>query len=239
MSKKKKIQRNFAVLAFASAFIFFGAEVFGVCTAKNIYDHNRAKTTAEELSVELSLVSSALNTGNKKLYNESLSRYRVTLAEFSRNEYMHYAQAGLLNKLRDYSNLLRDSSEEIDIFLELSAALASVHSELQLADAEELDIANFYRIQETFRHLREALDKIKSEELKDVKGKLDSFAQEIMSLSESSAICISVCPKSSFEEKQKKIQEIKARYEKDFNNIGLDASKDYNPSELILMLAEI
>ena len=234
-----KKQRNFAVLGFIIAFVFFGVEVFAVCTAKNQYDYDRAKKSAEELSVELGLISSSLNSGNKKLYDDSISRYRATLSEFSENEYSFHRQPELLKKLRDYSNKLKDDDAKISEFMELSAALSAIHSELQLSDAGKLDAANFYRIQETFQHLRDSLDKVQSEDLKDLKAKLDSFAQDIISLSQNSAICVSVCPKSSFEEKQKKIQEIKARYEKDFETLDADVSKDYNPSELILELTSI
>lgn len=234
-----KKRRNYAVFAFVLAFIFFGAEVFAVCTAKNQYDYDRAKKTAEELSVELGLISSSLNSGNKKLYDDSVSRYRATLAEFSENEYSFHRQPELLNRLRDYSNKLKDDETKLNEFMELSAALSSIHLELQLSNNKKFDAANFYRIEATFQNLRESLDKVQSEELKDLKAKLDSFAQDIISLSEGSAICVSVCPKSSFEEKQKKMQELKTRYEKDFEALDSDASKDYNPSDLILGLAAI
>lgn len=237
MSKNKKnAQRNFAVLGFVAAFVFFGVEVFAVCTAKNQYDYDRAKSSAEELSVELGLISSAFNSGNKKLYDDSVARYRETLSDFTNNEYVHLRQADLLNELRDYGNLLKDDQEKIGEFLELSAALSSIHSELQLNQRESLDATNFYHTQETFQRLREALDAIDSEGLKNVKEKLDAFAQEIMSLAESSAICVSVCPKDSFADKQTKLKEIKERYAKEFESLELDASEKYSPSELIVKL---
>ena len=239
MSKKNNAPRNYAVLGFVVAFVFFGVEVFAVCTAKKQYDYSRAKETAEELSVELGLVSSALNSGNKKLFDESVSRYRVTLANFNKNDYSHNYQSDLLVELRDYNNLLKDNKEKIDEFLELSAALSGIYSELQMTDSEKFDSVNFYRIRETFQHLRDALDKIESEDLKDVKEKLDAFAQDIMSLAESSAICVSVCPKSSFADKQKKLQEIKEKYSKDFEALELGASKKFSPSELIVKLGQI
>ena len=137
---------------------------------------------------------------------------------------------------RTYSFARKDDQEKIGEFLELSAALSSIHSELQLNQRETLDATNFYHTQETFQHLREALDAIDSEDLKNVKEKLDAFAQEIMSLAESSAICVSVCPKDSFADKQTKLKEIKVRYAKEFESLELDASKKYSPSELIVKL---
>lgn len=236
---KQTSRRNFAVLAFMIAFVFFGVEVFAVCTAKNQHDHDRAKSTAEELSVELGLISSALNAGNKKLFNESVVGYRIALAEFNKNEYSHYKHADLLVELRDYNNQLKENKEKIEEFLELSAALAGIHSELQLADTDKFDATNFYHMQETFQHLRDALDKIESDDLKEIKEKLDVFAQDVMSLAESSAICVSVCPKSSFEDKQKKLQEIKEKYTKDFETLEQDISQKFSPSELITKLKNI
>ena len=237
--KKKNTQRNFAVLAFVLAFVFFGVEVFAVCTAKNQYDYERAQNTAEELSVELGLISAAFGSGNKKIYEDSLARYRVTLSDFTKNEYAHHHKADLINELRDYNELLKENQEKIDEFLELSAALSGIHSELQLSDVDEFDSASFYRTQETFQHLRDALDGVQSEDLKDVKAKLEDFAQEIMSLAESSAICVSVCPKESFIDKQNKLKQIKEHYAKEFESLSLDASKKFNPSELIVKLGEI
>lgn len=239
MKVKKNSRRNYAALGFIIAFIFFGIEVFAVCTAKNQYDYSRAKESAEELSVELGLVSSALDSGNRKLYDDSLSRYRATLSTFSENEYSYRHQAELIKQLRDYNNKLKDSEPEIAEFMELSAALSGLNSELFNADSDKLDAVNFYHIQETFQHLRESLDKMKSEKLTPLKTKLDDFAKDIISLTESSAICISVCPKSSFEGKRDKLKEIKERYAKELNELSKKASEDYNPSEIIIRLGEI
>lgn len=240
MSKKKNnTPRNCAVLVFVLTLVFFGAEVFAVCTAKNQYDYDRAKLSAEELSVELGLISSAFHSGNKKLYEDTILRYQESLADFTHNEYAHNRQAVLINSLRDYGDKLRREQPEIAEFLELSAALSGIRSELQLSDAEKLDAVNFYHLQETFQHLRDTLDETKSEHLAPVKAPLDSFAAEIISLAENSAVCISVCPKDSFANKRAQLDEIKAKYEEQFSSIGKTVSEKYDPSSLIQQLNQI
>lgn len=240
MSKiKHNAPRNYAVLAFVSALVFFAAEVFAVCTAKNQYDYDRAKELAEELSVELGLISSAFHSGNKKLYEDSTARYQATVADFTQNEYAHNRQAELVNSLRDYHEKLRQNQEELSEFLELSAALSGIRSELLLSDVEKLDAVNFYHLQDTFQHLRDTLDVVKTEDLIAIKEPLDSFASEIINLSENSAICVSVCPKESFANKQAKLNEIKNKYKEQFESIGKTVSAKYDPSALIQRLSQI
>lgn len=240
MSKKKNnAPRNYAVLVFILTLLFFAVEVFAVCTAKNQYDYDRAKQSAEELSVELGLISSAFYSGNKKLYEDSVLRYQATLSDFTNNEYAHNRQAELVTALRDYSEILKQEQADIDEFLELSAALSGIRSELQLSDAEVLDATNFYHLQETFQRLRDTLDETKSEDLASVKEPLYSFAGEIISLSESSAVCISVCPRDSFSTKQTRLNEIKEKYEEQFTTIGKSVSEKYDPSKLIQRLNQI
>ncbi|MCQ2570830.1 MAG: hypothetical protein MJ154_01085 [Candidatus Saccharibacteria bacterium] len=241
MSNKKKtnVARNYAVLVFVLVFVFFGAEVFAVCTAKNNYDYGRAKESSEELSVELGLISSSLSSGNKKLFEDSIERYNATLAGFANNEYVHRRHPELLNSLREYGNKLKTNRDEINEFLELSAALASIESELQISDGKKIEAVNFYNLQETFQKLLDVLEKIESENISTIKEPLESFSKEIISLSESTAICISVCPKSSFAEKQGKLKQIKEKYEKSLKDASVEASKKYDMSDLIKQLGEL
>lgn len=241
MSGKKKINvaRNYAVLAFILVFVFFGAEVFSVCTAKNNYDYKRAKETSEELSVELGLISSSLSSGNKKLFEDSLARYNTTMADFTDNEYVYRRHPELLNSLRDYGNMLRTNQNEINEFLELSAALSGIKSELQLSDSGKLEAVNFYNLQETFQKLLDVLEKVESENIATIKEPLESFSKEIISLSENTAICISVCPKSSFAEKQEKLKKIKEKYSDTLKDASSAASEKYDMSELIKQLGNL
>ena len=234
-----KKRRNYAVLLFVCAMIFFAVEVFAVCTAKSQYDYRRAKETAEELSVELGLISSAIGSGNQKLLDDSIARYRDTLNAFADNEYSHRYQAELLSDLRGYNDLVNNDRAEISEFIELSAALSAIRSELQNNNTDKLDATNFYHLQETFQALESTLGNIKSENLATARQRLADFASDIIELAKSSAVCVSVCPKDSFGDKQAKLNEIKTRYSEEFKSLGLDASKKYDTSELIVRLSKI
>ena len=112
-------RRCFATLFFVGVLVFVSFEVFSLFTAKNAHDYRLAKENAEELSVELSLISSAIKTGNHALFDDSVQRYRTTINRFADNEYTSHHQTELLQSLRDYSELLKNNSDEIDEFIEL------------------------------------------------------------------------------------------------------------------------
>lgn len=231
-----KKRRNFAVIIFIAVLVFFAVETSVLFTAKSRHDYLRAKGSAEELSVELGLISSALSSGDKVLYEETLARYRATLSEFSNNAYSMYNQTELIASLRDFNDTLSQNKSEVGELLELSAALSAIRLELSESQPDVLDVKNFYHIQQTFQDLRDVLDGLKSENLAKAKGRLTSFADEVIKLASSSAVCVSVCPKNSFANKQKTLEGIKGRYEEEFKTLGLAASEKYDPSALILSL---
>ena len=232
-------RKNFATLLFVLALVFFAGEVFAVCTAKNQYDYRRTKETSEELSVELSLISAALNSGNKKLYNDSVSRFRATFADFTNNTYAIRHQDELIDKLRDYDKKIDDNKDEINELMELTAALSALRSELQDSSSETLDASNFYQIQQVFQTLDDTLDGIKTQHLSELKQRLESFAHKIIDLAKNSAVCVSVCPKSSFSDKQKSLEKIEKKYKDEFTELGKTVSDKYNPSDLIVELGNI
>ena len=232
-------RRLLATIVFTLALILSAAEVFAIFTARNQYDYSRAKDAAEELTVELRLISASIHSGDKTLMQDSYARYRATLATFTDNEYVHRKQPELLSSLQKYNAVISENSVELDELLELSAALSSIRSELIDIDSAELDAAHFYQIQQTFQTLNDSLDDIRSENLSQVKARLSSFSQKIITLAKSSAICVSVCSKTNFENKQKQIADIKAHYEEEFKTLGQDISQKYSPSELIAGLQNI
>lgn len=232
-------RRVFATILFTAVLLFCMAEVFMICTAKSHHDYTGAKRSSEELSVELSLLSASFTAGNRTLYDDALSRYRATLADFSGNDYVATSQNELLSSLTDYRNLLESNPDEIAELLELSAALSGIRSELQSNESQKLDAANFYQVRQTFQNLLNVLEGIKSENFEHVKNRLKSFASKIIALSENAATCVSVCPKSTFEAKSAELDAIKIKYLEEFESLGLDASKKYDPSELIVQLGKI
>lgn len=232
-------RRRFAILFFVLMLVFCAAEVFAVFTAKSQHDYRMAKETADELSVELSLISSALHSGDKTLYENTIDRHRDTLGTFAGNDYVTGRQSHLLSQLQDYRKILLDDETKVNELLELDAALSGIQSELQAVDIEKLDAANFYQIQQSFQTLRDALSKLESEDIVKLRDKLDSFALKIAELAKNSAVCISVCPKDSFAEKQRTLESYKKEFETDFRELGLSISEKYDPSPLIKALNEL
>jgi hypothetical protein len=232
-------RRRFAVVLFILVLTFCAGEIFAIFTAKNQHDYRRAREDADELSIELGLISSALHSGNKTLYENALLRYRASLISFTDNDYVRKHRLETLARLRDYSDALKDNESNIIELLEFAAAIDGLRSELDDIDTEKLDAANFYHIQQSFQTLRDALSKLKAEEYSKLRDRIDSFAGKISELAKNSAVCVSVCPKSSFSDKQKQLESYRDKYEKEFKELGLKVSKRYDPSTLIVELSEI
>jgi hypothetical protein len=235
----EKHRKKFAVLLFVLVLAFVGAEVAILFTSKHSHDVARARADAEEISVELGMISSSFYSGDRALYDRSYQRFNESLSGFSRNVYVKQNHNETYEAIENYRAMLEEKSESIAEFLELSAALNTLSSEIDLINPEKLDAANFYQIQQAFQALRDCLAKTESEEFAPIKKKLDSFADEIIKLAQSSATCIAVCPKESFSDKSKKLAELKTKYQKEFEGLGTDVSQTYDPSALIVRLGEI
>ena len=235
----EKHRKKFAVLLFVLVLAFVGAEVAILFTSKHSHDVARARADAEEISVELGMISSSFYSGDRALYDRSYQRFNESLSGFSRNVYVKQNHNETYEAVENYRAMLEEKSESIAEFLELSAALNTLSSEIDLINPEKLDAANFYQIQQAFQALRDCLAKTESEEYEPIKKKLDSFADEIIKLAQSSATCIAVCPKESFSDKSKKLAELKTKYQKEFEGLGADISQTYDPSALIVRLGEI
>ncbi len=234
-----KRRRNFAVVLFVLVLVFFAVEVFAVMTAKEQHDYRVAKGHASELSVELSLISSALSSGNHALYDNSLARFNESYMRFSENDYAMSKQGELLNSLSTYRDVLEQNRDSVIKLMDLSAALSNIQSDLIEIDDTKLDVANLYQIQRTFKELRDVIAKIGTTEFADATTRLDDFAERIASLSSSAAVCVSVCPKDSFVEKQQQLQTIKNDFSETFRTVGRTLSAKYDPSKLIVELGKI
>lgn len=232
-------RRNYAILLFVLVLVFCAGEMIAVFTAKNHHDYLQAQKTSEELSVELSLISSALKSGNKTLYDNSISRFQNTLPAFTDNDYVRVHHIELTSKLRDYNKTLSDNRDSIGELLELDAALDSLLLELGEIDTEKLNAVSFYQTQQSFQRLSDALANLKTEDYEKLRARIDSFAHKISELAKNSAVCVSVCPKESFVEKQKQLEDYRKEYAEDFKTLGGEVSSKYDPSSLILELGQV
>lgn len=232
-------RRNFAILLFILVLAFCAGEMIAVFTAKNHHDYLQAQKSSEELSVELSLISSALKSGNKTLYDNSISRFQTTLQSFTDNDYVRAHKVELSSKLRDYNKTLSDNSENINELLELDAALDSLSLELDEIETDKLNAVAFYQVQQSLQRLSDTLGNLKTEEYKELRDRIGSFANKIAELAKNSAVCVSVCPRESFVDKQNQLENYRKEYAEDFKTLGSTVSEKYNPSALILELGQI
>lgn len=235
----EKHRKRFAVLLFVLVFAFVAFEVAMLSTSKNAHDIARAREDAEEISVELGMISSSFYSGDRALYKRSYERLTSSLAGFSRNDYIRQKFSDINDEIVRYRDMLEEESINIAEFLEMNAALNALSGELEVLDLEKLDAANFYQIQQAFQTMRDSLAKIGSKEYEGIKKTLDDYANEIIKLAQSSATCISVCPKKNFSDKLKKLSELKTKYEKEFETLGDEVSKKFDPSTLIVRLGDI
>lgn len=234
-----KRRRNFAIVLFVLILVFFAGEVFAVMTAKNQHDYNTAKNDAEELSVELGLISAALNSGNKTLFDNSLERFGTTLDRFADNDYVGRDQKSLADSLSSYRDTLQNESGNIAELIELSGTLSSLQSNFVNTDFSTLDAVHFYQIEQQYQDLRKALANLQSSDFAELHSQLDGFADRIISLSSSAAVCVSICPRENFDEKLQQLESIKNDYAESFKNIGETLSAKYDPSEYIVKLNQL
>ena len=134
---------------------------------------------------------------------------------------------------------MNDNSENITALLELDAALDSLSLELDEIETDKLNAVSFYQVQQSFQRLSDTLGNLKTEEYKELRDRIDSFAHKIAELAKNSAVCVSVCPRESFVDKQKQLENYHKEYAEDFKTLGSSVSEKYNPSALILELGQI
>lgn len=234
-----KSRKFFAVLLFVLIFAFLAGEGLLLLTAREKYNRSLAHSDAEEIATELSLLSSSLISGDRTMYDDSVTRFRVSLMRTSENEYMRTSRADLLKDMDEYNERLLTNAETISQLLDLSASLNGISAELESQQTDQLDASNFYQIKRVFESLRETLTKVESEELKDIRGQLDTFAQKIATLAQNSAVCVSICPQDSFAAKLEKLEKYKKDYRDKLQELDENFSQKYNPSDIIARLKEI
>lgn len=239
IKKSEKSRRFFAALLFVLIIAFVAGESLLLLTARDKYNRSRAHEDAENIITELNLLSSSLISGDRTIYEDSVTRFRISLMHVSENEYMRASQNELLKDMNDYNERLLSNATTVSELLDLSASLSSISVELASQQNDKLDASNFYQIKRVFESLHETLAKIESEELKDIRDKLDKYAQKIITLSQNSAVCVSVCPQDSFASKLEKLEKYRKDYREELQKFDLEISQSYNPSSIIARLKEI
>lgn len=236
---QEKPKRNFRkVVVIIVAAIFVVVESFLLLSSKVHYDYDESVKVAEEMTIQLSMINTSLQTGNKALFEESLTNFREQLNLFEENEYVKKNASDLLGRLQKYSATFTDDAALVNQIMEIRVATNSISATATEAKDTQVDAVKVYAIRDDYTALRGGLESINAPELKGIKEKLISLSDEIIKFTDSAAVCVSICAENTLNDKQDGIKDIIGRYEADLAKESKEKSEKYSPNQLILDLGE-
>ena len=233
--KDKRIIKT-RILAVMAIIAFLIIECFVLSFAKFSYDHQQSKYIAEEISIQLSFISSSLQSGDKAAYTKALTTFRSALDEFGKNYYASSRASGLLNRLNYYSGEMTENSELITQMMELRVAIATISSVSVAAQTEDVDAIKVYDIIQNYTNFRDGLGVITAPELTELVQSLTLTSNDMIQVLEKSAVCVSICPDGTLSEKQKAVEDTVIRHKEELEKLSLAVSNEFNPNQLILDL---
>ena len=224
------------VLAILAVIAFILIEGFVLGSAKYRYDHDQSVITADELSVQLSLISASLQSGNKAIYTQAVKDYHSILIEFSKNYYVRTQAQDLVRALDEYDDRLTVDADFVAQLMELRIVTATISAVSSNAKTSDIDALRVYDIAQNYTNLRDGVEKITAPELAEIAGKLTAMSNEIIQIADRTAVCVSVCTEDVLLEKQNIIEDIVKRYKDELSELSIAVSEKYSPSQLILDL---
>ncbi len=224
------------VLAILAVIAFILIEGFVLGSAKYRYDHDQSVITADELSVQLSLISASLQSGNKAIYTQAVKDYHSILIEFSKNYYVRTQAQDLVRALDEYDDRLTVDADFVAQLMELRIVTATISAVSSNAKTSDIDALKVYDIAQNYTNLRDGVEKITAPELAEIAGKLTAMSNEIVQIADRTAVCVSVCTEDVLLEKQNIIEDIVKRYKDELSELSIAVSEKYSPSQLILDL---
>ena len=224
------------VLAILAVIAFILIEGFVLGSAKYRYDHDQSVITADELSVQLSLISASLQSGNKAIYTQAVKDYHSILIEFSKNYYVRTQAQDLVRALDEYDDRLTVDADFVAQLMELRIVTATISAVSSNAKTSDIDALKVYDIAQNCTNLRDGVEKITAPELAEIAGKLTAMSNEIIQIADRTAVCVSVCTEDVLLEKQNVIEDIVKRYKDELSELSIAVSEKYSPSQLILDL---
>ena len=231
--KRVNIYRILATILI-TAFVII--ECFLLSISKIDYDHARSVNIAEEMAIQLSLINTSFQTGNKATYTTAVADFRVALDAFGKNNYVRSNARDFLRSLQQYSRILMEDSECISQIMELRVATSELSNVAEAATESGIDATKVYEIAQNYIDFREGINKIDAPELTDISEKLASLSNEIIQVAEKSAVCVGICQDNILTEKQKAVEDVVVRYKEELSKMSVDISEKYNPNQLILDL---
>lgn len=235
IEKPKRIRRRVILIVFAIA--IFVAEGFSVHFAKEQYEYGESVKLAEDMVVQLSLIDSALRTGDRAVYDKSYADFHQTFSVFAANEHVKKHAADLSGKLANYHNNLLNNRELAEI-INLRTATLKISNSANSVEMQSLDSKNVYQTKKDFEALRTSLELIETPELAELKEKTLAMTNDYINYLDSAAVCIGVCSPSAISNRQNQLQKLTDKYLKEFEELDKRYSQPYNPSLLIIELSK-
>ncbi len=235
IEKPKRIRRRTILIIFA--IVLFVTEGFAVHFAKQRYEYGESVKLAEDMIVQLSLIDSALRTGDRAVYDKSYAQFHQTLSDFVANEHVKKRAADLSGKLASYHNNLLDN-RELEEIINLRTATLKISNSANLVEAQALDSKNIYQTKKDFEALRASLELIETPELAELKEKTLAMTKEYISYLDGAAVCIGVCSSNTISNRQNQLRKLTDKYLADFEALDNQYSAPYNPNLLIIELSK-
>ena len=225
------------VLLILCAIGFLVGESFLLVYAKRSYEHDTSVELAEKMIVDLSLIDTALRTGDRAVYDKAYAGFHDTLEQFVENEDVKKHSSVLAQQLANYHNVLLDNRELAEI-INLRTATMKISNSANLVDIEAIDVKNLNQTKKDFEALLVTLEQISTPELTELKEKAITMTKEYIKYLNDAAVCVGVCSSGTIAAKQKQLHSITDKYLADFESLDADYSKPYNPNLLIIELSK-
>ena len=235
IEQPKRIRRR--IILIILIIVFLVGEGFALVFAKKAYEYNLSVDLAEEMVIQLSLIDSALRTGDRAVYDKAYAKFHQQLLEFSQNNHVRSHAQDLANRLATYHNILLDNSE-LEEIINLHTATMKISNSANSVETQALDSKNIAQTKQDFEALLFTLEQIQTPELAELKNKAIDMTKEYIAYLNNAAVCIGVCASGTIAEKQVQLQSLIEKYLSDFEKLDAEYSDPYNPNLLIIELSK-
>ena len=224
------------ILILGSILFLVGESVLLVYSKRN-YEHVISVELAESMIVDLSLIDTALRTGDRAVYDKAYASFHDNLAQFVDNEDVKKHSVDLAQRLAAYHNELLNNQELAEI-INLRTATMKISTSANLVENEAIDIKDLNQTKKDFEALLVTLEQIETPELADLKDNAIVMTKEYINYLNNAAVCVGVCSSGTITEKQKQLQTITEKYLSNLEVADAEYSKPYNPNLLIIELSK-
>lgn len=221
-----------AWLLLVVAIIVVAAECVGLFMAKKEYERQRATEISSNLVSNLAIMSAALQTGNQALFDQNFNEYRAYLIQYNTNNYVRQNESEKLNRLNEYEKILVDDAS---VIRELNQ-LHSILNQLNLIAATDDIVEDLTSYRQNLIKLEENVVTLKTDQLQDAKKILLDTTDKLESQLDSIAICVNVCPSSTYNDKRTLFNSTITDASAKLNSANDALVERYSPHQYILLL---